>query len=96
MTLIVHHNPPIRVPAIVMEKSPNGMIFMVGRKHIQDTNHRAVQPCSIPTGRDLPGHRIDTATIRAITINGVTRQLVGRCHLQAKAHANSTVLSIED
>jgi hypothetical protein len=79
-----------------MEKSPNDAIFMVGRKHVQDTNHCAVQPCSIPTGRDLPGHKTDTATIGAITINAVTCQLMGRCHPQVQAHANSTVLSIED
>ena len=57
MKLIVHHNPPICVPAIVMEKSPNGAIFVVGRKHVQDTNHRAVQPCSILTARNLPGYK---------------------------------------
>ena len=71
MKLIFHHTLPVRVPAIVMEKSPNGAIFVVGHKHVQDTNHRAVQLCSIPTGRDLPGHKTDTATICAITINGV-------------------------
>ena len=71
MKLIVNHNPPIRVPAIAMEKSPNVVIFVVGRKQVNDTNHRAIQPCSIPTNRDLPDHKTDTATIRAITINGV-------------------------
>ena len=96
MKLIVHHNTPIRVPAIVMEKSPNCAIFMVRRKHVHNTNNQAIQPCSIPTDRDLPGNKTDTATIRAITINGVTRQIVGRCHPQAQAHANPTVLSIED
>ncbi len=96
MKLIIHHNQPIRVTAIVMEKSLNCAIFMVRRKHVHDTNNRTVQPCSIPTGRDLPGNKTDTATIRAITINGVTCQLVGRCHPQAQAHANPTVLPIED
>ena len=96
MKQIVHHNPPIRVPAIVMEKSPNCAIFMVRRKHVNDTTNRTVQPCSIPTGRSLPGNKTDTATICAITINGITRQLVGRCHPQAQAHANPTVLPIED
>ena len=96
MTLIVHHNPPICIPAIVMEKLPNGAIFMVGCKHVQDTNHRAVQQRSIPTGCNLPGPKIDMETISAITINGVTCQLVGHCHPQAQAHAKSTVLSIED
>ena len=96
MKLIVHHNPPIRVPAIVMEKSPNCAICMVRRKHVNDTNNHTIQPCSIPTGRSLLGNKTDTATIHAITINGVTRQLVGRCHPQAQAHANPTVLPIED
>ena len=96
MKLIVHHNTPIRVPAIVMEKSPNCAIFMVRRKHVHDTNNRTVQPCSIPTGRDLPGNKTDATTICAITIYGVTRQLMWCCHPQAQAHANSIVLSIED
>jgi hypothetical protein len=96
MKLIVHHNPPICVPAIVMEKTPNCAIFVVRRKHVHDTNNHAVQPCSIPTGHDLPGDKTDPATIRAITINGVTRQLVGCCHPQAQGHANPTVLPIED
>ena len=96
MKLIIHHNLPICAPAIVMEKLPNCVIFVVRRKRVHYTNNRAVHPCSIPTGRDLPGDKTDTATIRAITINGVTRQLVGRCHPQAQAHANPTVLPIED
>jgi hypothetical protein len=96
MKLIVHHNPPMHVPAIVMEKSPNGAIFVVGCKHVQDTEHHAIQPYSIPTSPDLPGHKKDTATIHAITINGVTHQLMWRCHPQVQVHANSTVLSIED
>ena len=96
MKLIVHHNPPIRVPTIVMEKLPNCTIFVVRRKHVHDTKNRTVQPCSIPAGRDLHGNKTDMATIRAITINGVTHQLVGRCHPQAQAHANPTVLPIED
>jgi hypothetical protein len=79
-----------------MEKTPDSTVFMVGCKHIHDTNNRAVQPCSIPTSCDLPGHKTDTATIRAITVNGVTRQLMWRCHPQAQAHSNSIVLSIED
>ena len=96
MKLIVHHNPPIRVPAIVMEKLLNCVIFVVRRKHVHNTNNRAIQPCSIPTSRNLPGNKTDMATICAITINGVTCQLVGRCHQQAQVHANPTVLPIED
>ena len=96
MKLIVHHNTPIRVSTIVMEKSPNCVIFMVRRKHVHDTNNRAIQLYSIPTSCDLPGNKTDTATICAITINGVTCQLVGRCHPQAQAHANPTVFPIED
>jgi hypothetical protein len=79
-----------------MEKSMNRTVFVVGRKHVHDTNNRAVQPCSIPASRDLPGHKTDTTTIRAITIYGVTGQLVWRCHPQMQAHANSIVLSIKD
>jgi hypothetical protein len=79
-----------------MEKSTNRTFFMVGRKHIHNTNNRAVQPCSIPASRDLPGHKTDTATIRAITIYDVTCHLLWRCHPQAQVHANSIVLSIED
>jgi hypothetical protein len=89
-------HPPIHVPAIVMEKTPNSTVFVVRRKHVHYTNNRTIQPCSIPSGRHLPGHKTDTATIRAITIYGVTCQLVWRCHPQAQAHANSIVLSIED
>jgi hypothetical protein len=84
------------VPTVVMEKTANCAIFVVRRKDVHNTNNRAVQPCSIPIGRDLPGNKTDTTTIRAITIYGVTRQLVWRCHPQAQVHANPTVLSIED
>ena len=79
-----------------MEKMPDSTVFMVGRKHVHDTNNRAIQSCSIPASRDLPGHKTDMTTIRAITIYAVTRQLVWRCHPQVQAHANSIVLSIED
>ncbi len=96
MKLIDHHNPAIQVPAIVMEKSSICTIFVVRRKHVHDTKNRTVQPCSIPAGRDLHGNKTDMATIRVITINGVTCQLVGRCHPQVQAHAKPTVLPIED
>jgi hypothetical protein len=79
-----------------MEKMPNSTVFVVGRKHVHYTNNCAVQQCSIPSDRHLPGHKTDMATIHAITIYGVTSQLVWRCHPQAQAHANSIVLSIED
>jgi hypothetical protein len=79
-----------------MKKTPNSVFFMVGCKHIHYTNNRAIQPCSIPSGRHLPGHKTDTATVHSINIYGVTRKLLWRCHPQAQAHANSVVLSIED
>jgi hypothetical protein len=79
-----------------MEKLTNRTVFVVGRKHIHNTNNHAIQPCSIPASQDLLGHKTDTATIRAITIYGVTLKLMWRCHPQVQAHANSIVLSIED
>jgi hypothetical protein len=67
----------------VVEKTANRTIFVVRCEHVDNTNNRAIQPFSIPTSRDLPRNKTDTTTIRAITINGVTRQLVGRGHPHA-------------
>jgi hypothetical protein len=80
----------------VVEKTANRTIFVVRCKHVDNTNNRAIQPFSVPTGRDLPGNKTDTTTICAITINGVARQLVGRSHPHAQAHANPTILPIEN